>query len=190
MLRSWIALTLLSLTLAVGGCGGGDDSERSADSSKRAETHETTSPGKTREPKEAKAARSEAADNKRQEQELKDQKKEDREFDRSFEESSFERLVGKLPIRKPPLYVEQYITGDGHKLYTAVDRKRFCKMTAAAREKAVASFFRTADRSFRRGKVDDFEMVVTPLSDTIDKLPALATARRGKVSLTSRGRSC
>ena len=121
---------------------------------------------------------------------MKALKKEDRKFDKSFKETSFERLVNKLPIQKPPLYVAQYISGDGHKLYTAVDRKRFCKLPAAERKKAVESFFNTADASFRRANVKDFEQVVTPLSDTIDKLPALATARQGAVTLTSRGRSC
>ena len=181
MSRSWIAPGLLALTLAVSGCGGGGDSEKKADSSS------TQTP---RQPKEAKGARQEAADKKQQARELKDLKKDDRKFDQSFEETSFERLVNNLPIGKPPLYVAQYISGDGHKLYTAVERKRFCKMSAAERKKAVESFFDTADRSFRRANVTDFQQVVTPLSDSIDKLPALATARQGAVALTSRGRSC
>lgn len=194
MPRSWIALTLLALTLAVSGCEGEDDSEKKADSpGARAETaqkEDARRPGKSRKPREAAAARREAADAKRQERELKDLEREDREFDRSFKDTPFERLVNKLPIREPSLYVEQYITGDGHKLYTAVDRRRFCKTSREGREQAVGSFFRAADRSFRRAGVKDLEQVVTPVSETLDKLPALAIARRGSVSLTSLGRSC
>jgi len=192
--RSCIAPVLLALTLAVSGCGGGGDSEKKADSSSTqtngSVNQDAPPPGKPREPKEAKGARQEAAEKKQQARELKDLKKEDRKFDRSFQETSFERLVNDLPIREPPLYVAQYISGDGHKIYTAVEPKRFCKMSAAEKKKAVESFFTTADRSFRAANVKDFQQVVTPLSDSIDKLPALATARRGAVALTSRGRGC
>lgn len=193
MPRLAIAITLLALSFAVSGCGGDDDAADKPGSSSTATTEakeDTRPPGKVRPPKEAKAARAEAAEEEQAAREFKDLRQEDREFDRSFRETSFEGLVGKLPIGKPPLYVEQYITGEGHKLYTAVRRKRFCKLPAAGREKAVASFFQSADRVFRRAKVKDFEQVVTPLSETIEKLPALATARRNRVSLTSRGRDC
>ena len=192
MNRSWIALALLALAVALSSCGGGGDSEKKADSSSTQTNAENQDkpPGKLRPPNEAKGAKQEAAEKKEEKRDLEALKKEDRKFDESFKESSFERLVGKLPIQKPPLYVAQYISGDGHKLYTAVERKRFCKMSAAEKKKAVESFFETADASFRRGNVKDFEQVVTPLSDTIDKLPALATARQGTVTLTSLGRSC
>lgn len=190
MYRSWIALTVLALALALSSCGGGGDSENDSSSTQtNGAENQDKPPGKARPPKEAKGARQEAADKKQQARELK-ALKEDRNFDKSFKETSFERLVNKLPIQKPPLYVAQYISGDGHKLYTAVDRKRFCKLSAAAKKKAVESFFNTADASLRRADVKDFEQVVTPLSDKIDKLPALATARQGAVTLTSLGRGC
>lgn len=116
--------------------------------------------------------------------------KADREFDKDFEESAFDKLVVKLPIRRPPLYVQQYITGTGgHRVYTAVDRRRFlCRMTPAQRRKAVADFFRAADTTMRAGGVDDFVQVVTVTTQTAQNLPALAEARRGSVKLTARGR--
>jgi hypothetical protein len=86
--------------------------------------------------------------------------------------------------------VQQYISGDGHKLYATVSRKRFCALSAAERERAVTTFFRSADSIFRRGGVDDLELVVTPVTEQLDKLPALATARGKTVTLTSRGRDC
>ncbi len=185
MPRSCIALTLLVLALALSACGGDDDSDKqSADAKAKTETT------KVRPPKEADEARQERQDQKEQEQELKEQDQNDREFDRSFTESSFERLVGKLPVSEPPLYVEQYITGEGHTVYTAVDRTRFCKLSEAKRKQAVASFFESANKQFRAAKVNDFEVIVTPLSDNIDKLPALATADGDAVTLTALGRRC
>jgi hypothetical protein len=183
--RSCISLTLLALVLALSACGGDDDSDKPAADGK-ARTEAT----KVRPPKEAAEARREREAEEEQERELKEQDDDDREFDRSFEESTFERQVGKLPVGEPPLYVEQYITGDGHRVYTAVDRKRFCKLSASKREQAVASFFKSADKSFRAAKVNDFEVIVTPLSDSIDKLPALASASGDAVKLTALGRRC
>lgn len=189
MPRLWLALTLLALALAVSGCSDDDPEQRAASTPTPTDKERTRTSGKARAPKERAAARREAAEEREQVRELKELE-EDREFDRSFEESTFERLVGRLPIRRPPLFVEQYISGEGHKVYTAVDRKRFCRTSADERERAVASFFAAANRSFRRANVNDFEQVVTPLSDTIDKLPALATARRSSVELTRLGRDC
>jgi len=81
--------------------------------------------------------------------------------------------------------VQQYITSTGsHRVYTAVDRRRFlCRMTRAQRRRAVAGFFRAADRIMRAGGVDDFVQVVTVTSETTQNLPALAQARRGSVTL-------
>lgn len=126
----------------------------------------------------------------RERREAERDRKEDREFDRAFRQTAFEKLVGQLPVRKPPLYVEQYITEQkSHRIYTAVDPKRFfCGKTPARRKSAVSAFYRDASRSFRRRGIDDFVQVVTPLAETVDNLPALAVAREGSVSLTRRGR--
>ena len=126
----------------------------------------------------------------RRRRERRSDSREDREFDRGFRETSFEKLVARLPIRKPRLYVQQYITNRGsHRVFTAVSRRRFlCDMTPAERRRAVARFFRSADRVMRAGGVDDFVQVVTLTSQTAQELPALANARRGSVRLTERGR--
>ena len=118
-------------------------------------------------------------------------RKEDRKFDRAFDETAFEKLVADLPIRKPPLFVEQYITSRGSStVYTAVATKRFfCGRSAARRKAAVSAFYRDADRVFRRGGVKNFVQIVTPIAETTERLPALAVGRDGKVSLTKRGRA-
>ena len=176
---------LLALPLVASGCNGDDDEKKAAES--------TTTTGKRGKPppppKEREEAQREAAEARQQERELKDLDKDDEEIDKSFD-SPFERAILKLPIRKPPLYVQQYITGEGHKVYTAVDEKRFCKMSPAKREAAVTSFYKAADRGVRRAGVKDFVQVVTPLASTAEELPALATGRAGKVSFSRRGRSC
>jgi len=116
---------------------------------------------------------------------------EEQKFDEPFRRTRFDRLIAKLPIRKPPLYVEQYITTSGsHKLYTAVNRKRFlCDLDVAQRKQAVADFYRTATKVFREGGVNDLVQVVTPASQTTEELPAIAMARDGSVSLTRLGRA-
>lgn len=187
MHRPCLLLLLLTLALLVAGCGDDDDSGDAAstqtgkDEIRRAKTAPN--------PKEVAGARQERADEKRQKQEEQDLE-DDEEFDKAFEDTPFDRVVDKLPIRKPPLHVQQYISGDGHKLYAAVSRKRFCALSAARRNSAVGSFFDDADRTFRRGGIDDLELVVTPLAETLDKLPPLATASGKTVKLTSRGRDC
>ena len=179
------ALAVLALALVVAGCNGDDEKKAGESTTTTGDRAKAPPP-----PNDRDEAVREAAEAKQQERELKDLDKDDEEIDKSFEETPFERAVVKLPVRRPPLYVEQYITGDDHKVYTAVDEKRFCKMTAARREAAVTSFYKAADRSLRRAGVKDFVQVVTPLATTTEELPALATGRAGKVSLSRRGRGC
>ena len=201
--RPWLSLPLIALlllALGASGCGGDDSEEKAASTTEEAGDRSEAPPTATeagerrkapRPPKERDDARREAAEKKQQARELEQAKRDDRKFDEAFEETPFERAIQRLPIRKPPLYVEQYITEQGRDtVYTAVDEKRFCKMTAAQRTKAVASFYRDARRSLRRAGVKGFAQVVTPLAETTEKLPALATARAGKVSLSRRGRNC
>jgi hypothetical protein len=120
-----------------------------------------------------------------------DVRKRREQFDQNFKQTPFEKLISELPIRKPPLYVEQYITNPGsHKLYTAVARKRFfCTLTPGQRALAVQVFYRDASKVFRAGGVKDFVQVVTPLAETTERLPALAVARHGSVQLTGLGRA-
>ncbi|MDQ4049487.1 MAG: hypothetical protein M3131_08940 [Actinomycetota bacterium] len=123
--------------------------------------------------------------------EAEQDRREDREFDRGFRETAFEKLVGQLPIREPPLFVEQYITSRGSStVYTAVAPKRFfCGRSPARRKAAVTAFYRDAAKLFRRRGVNNFVQVVTPIAETAERLPALATGRNGSVSLTKRGRA-
>ncbi len=159
-------------------CAGDDESsERAAPAETETEARQET--------------RSTAEDLQEARRERERDREEDRKFDEAFRETRFDKLVAKLPIRKPPLYVEQYITTDGsHKVYTAVNRKRFlCELDAGERRRAVARFYEKADEVFRAGGVEDFVQVVTVTSETADGLPALATARKGSVSLTPLGRA-
>lgn len=127
--------------------------------------------GEKIESKAAKARRI-ARDRKEQKRELERFEKEERRFDEQFRETPFDKLIAKLPIRRPPLYVEQYITDKGHTIYTAVARKRFvCKMSAQQRKKAVAEFYRAANKSFLAGGIKDLAVIVTPLAETIESFP-------------------
>lgn len=188
---TFVAIAILGLALGASGCSGDDDDGEKKAGASTTTTGDRPARPRPRPPTERDDARREAADAKQQERELKDLKEDDREFEESFKETPFERAVHKLPVRKPPLYVEQYIvTGEGHKVFTGVNEKRFCRQSAAKRQAAVSSFYRAADRSLRAAGVKDFVQVVTPLAATADNLPALATGRAGKVSLSRRGRSC
>ena len=191
MTRRWptlVPIALLALSLTASGCNGDDDEEKKKAGPSTSTTADRAKPPPP--PRERDDALRESAEANQQERELKDLEEDDRKFEQSFNETPFERAIHKLPVRRPPLYVEQYITGEGHKVYTAVDERRFCKLSRAKREAAVSSFYRAADRSLRRAGVKDFVQVVTPLAATTDDLPALATGQAGKVSLSRRGRSC
>ena len=158
--------------------GAGDKKARAG---KRKGKSDKTTVTKAAVEKERRAARREEAQD----------RKADREFDQEFNETPFERIVSELPIRKPPLFVEQYITEKGSTtVYTAVSLKRFlCGRSAAQRKAAVAAFYREADRLFRRRGIRNFVQVVTPVAATTEELPALATGRNGSVKLTARGRA-
>lgn len=199
---------LLAGTAIVSGCAGDEEPARKADpaadntntagkpdsSASKPETAGAEAQDRgTKIPRESRAEKERRikADAKQADRELKQLEEDDREFDKEFKQTRFDKLIAKLPIRKPPLFVEQYITtDDSHTVHTAVDRKRFlCRLNAGQRKRAVEDFYRAADKVFRAGGVKDFEQVVTPLSETTEQLPALATARKGSVSLTARGRS-
>lgn len=155
--------------------------DKKPEAGKRKRKSDKTAATKAEVQKERRAARREEAQD----------RKADREFDQEFNETPFERTVLELPIRKPPLFVEQYITEKGSTtVYTAVSLKRFlCGRSAAQRKAAVTAFYREADRLFRRRGIRNFVQVVTPVAATTEELPALATGRKGSVQLTARGRA-
>ena len=118
-------------------------------------------------------------------------RREDRRFDEAVEQTPLEQVLDGLPVREPPLYVQQYVTVEGsHRVYTVVEAKRFfCGRSPARRKAAVTAFYRSADRRFRRAGIDDFVQVVAPVGGRAGELPALAVARKGSVRLTARGRA-
>lgn len=145
-----------------------------------------------------------------------------RAFDEQFKRTPFDKAIDELPLRKPPLDVEQWVTdlppdklqtkaarerfyrmsdraraaivknfyrSGPHKLYARVDLKRFYGMSQRAREAAVKAFYRDAMPWFKKAGIKDFVLVVTPLTETLEKLPALALGRAGSATLTPLGRA-
>ena len=75
-----------------------------------------------------------------------------------------------------------------HEVYARVDRDRWYRMTEAQRARAVKSFYRAAQKAFEKNGIDDLVLVVAPLNETTEHLPALAIGRNGAASLTALGR--
>ena len=62
-------------------------------------------------------------------------------------------------------------------------------MTENARAEAVKTFYRDARKVFAHARIDDFVLIVTPLTETLEHLPALAVGQNGSATLTSLGRT-
>ena len=129
-----------------------------------------------------------------------------RAFDERFQEDSVQRRGDALPLRTPPLRVLQWVTTDRaptldtraqrerfyhlteraqaqrlipqleHKLYARVDQDRFYAMPKSTRATAVQAFYRTAEKLFAQHGIRDFVLVVTPLTETLQQLPASPSA--------------
>lgn len=68
-----------------------------------------------------------------------------RAFNEQFRKTPFDRAIDKLPLRKPPLEVEQWVTDSPpDKLSSDAARKRFYRLPARARKAAVRRFYRSA----------------------------------------------
>lgn len=68
-----------------------------------------------------------------------------RAFNEQFRKTPFDRAIDKLPLRKPPLEVEQWITDlPPDKLPTKAARERFYRMPDRARKAAVRRYYRSA----------------------------------------------
>ena len=147
------------------------------------------------------------------------QRMRDAAFDKLFEKTALDRVVDELPFREPPLNVRQWVFTDRsptldtiaarrrfyrmsareqlrlltpkleHTLYARVDEKQFYALSEQAREAAVRTFYRAADALFRKAGIRDFVLVVSPLTESVDKLPALAVGRDGTATLTLLGRA-
>ena len=200
-----LAVLLAAVAVSAAGCGGSAETQApsSAGSSKSTRDQRETARSLTGRPsprnhrehleraaRSADPKRRRTATKKLDELDRKRQRADDRKFDQAFKPTPFGKLVDRLAIRKPPLYVEQYVEIEGsHKLYTAVEPKRFfCGRSPSRRKAAVRMFYSDASRLFSRNGFSDFVQVVTPVSETAEKLPALAVGREGSVSLTSRGK--
>ena len=208
--RTLVFLVLAAVPLLAAGCSDDDDSEQGSastvetapvekpksrsESGERAKKPAAAKKGGKEKGKTVKRKVSAAELEKEREairRETAEDRKQDRAFEREFKGTPLERVVSELPIRKPPLFVEQYITSKGSStVYTAVDPKRFmCGVSLARRRAAVTAFYRDADRRLRGAGVKGFVQVVTPVAETTARLPALAIGRGGSVSLTARGRA-
>ncbi|MGI8945964.1 MAG: hypothetical protein ACR2GL_06990 [Thermoleophilaceae bacterium] len=67
-----------------------------------------------------------------------------RAFDEQFRRSPFDRGIDKLPLRKPPLDVVQWVTDSPpDPLRTKAQRERFYGMSQRAREAAVRKYYRS-----------------------------------------------
>lgn len=194
-MRPWLpGLFLAALSVVVAfplGCGGGGRVTEKAKSSSIEATTSTQPPSGRSERARSKTSKSTGAAAAKKTQAKRELMRRERAFDRRATAvlgTPFDRLIARLPIRRAPLYVEQYITTQGsHTLYTAVAKQRFCGMSAQQRVAAVKAFYRAASNAFRSAGINDFVQIVTPQAATTEKLPALAVAKGGSVSLTKLG---
>jgi hypothetical protein len=142
----------------------------------------------------AQAAKEEAAreaERKREEQERAKDPQLDGESLEFEELSPFEAAVSRLPIRKPPLPIQQYTTfGKSHRVFASPSPRDFyCGRSPRVRLAAVRAFYTEARKVFRSANVRDFSLVVAmPIQRANDVRP-LARASNGTVRLTRLGRA-
>lgn len=123
------------------------------------------------------------------EQQLRDtDAEEEAELEEEFAQTPFDKVIDRLPLDRPPLYVGQFMTEDeGHRLIVRPPARRFfCGRTLDQRLDAVRKYYEDADRHMRKAGIRDFELVVDSLRDT-GEVRALARAKDGEVRLTKRG---
>ena len=108
------------------------------------------------------------------------------------EGSRLEQAQERLPIREPPLPIQQYVLTDGsHDVVARLDsRDFFCIGDQGARRAAIEAYFDQAETAFRKHDIDDFSLTVALNSEDINHFKVLARADRAHgVKLTERGRS-
>ncbi len=70
-----------------------------------------------------------------------------RAFDEQFRKTPFDKAIDRLPLRKPPLDVLQWVTdAPPDKLPTKAARERFYRMSDRARREAVRRFYRSGPK--------------------------------------------
>lgn len=173
-------LAAFALALLPAGCGGDDEPSKP-------QPAESTLEEQPRQANEA----AEGNDGKRDEQRPRAEREtRDRNEQGGFNGRPFDRVVGRLPIKEPPLRVRATIQfGDSHRLRIAVTRRYFlCTLSVPERERAVADFSSKAQQLARAAGVDDLRLVVTRLQPTLQNLPKWGTAGPSGVQLTNAGR--
>ena len=106
-------------------------------------------------------------------------------------EDPYERELDRFPIGQPPLVAQQISSSDDHVLFVSVFTAHFCLKSPSERRDAVRETYQPIARRLHKQRVDDFELLVVPLSSTAPRRSsALARAAGGSVSLTSLGQSC
>jgi|SRR5215213_604373 len=103
----------------------------------------------------------------------------------------FSASVDELPIRKPPLPIQQYvITKGSHEIIARPNaRDYFCLGGVDARHAAVIAFYTEARRRFSMRRIRDFSLVIAPISPTLEHIRPLAHARDDTVTLTGFGQT-
>ena len=70
-----------------------------------------------------------------------------RAFNEQFRKTPFDKGIDKLPLRRPPLHVEQWVTDlPPDKLRNEAARERFYRMSDRARAAAVRKFYRSGPK--------------------------------------------
>ena len=100
----------------------------------------------------------------------------------------YNSAIDQLPLKEPPLHVQQFELDDSHELVVRTDRKRFlCATSADQRLAAIEAYYELADKAMRDRGIDDFELIVDTASETGQMRPLAKAGPKG-VRLTARGR--
>ena len=104
----------------------------------------------------------------------------------------YARELDRFPVKRAPLFVQQITSSDeDHVLFVAVARPWFCLKSASDRIRRVHATYAPIDRRLRTAGIEDFRMVVTPITlQAPSRSNALAIASAGRVTLSTRGRAC
>jgi hypothetical protein len=103
-------------------------------------------------------------------------------------ETPFDRVIDTLPIREPPLPVQQYMSfGGRHLLVVRPTAHDYYCLSVGQRQAVVAAFSAQATPLFRSRGIHDASFVFDALRSTGVVHP-LARARGSSVSLTALGR--
>src|SRR5215204_133477 len=102
--------------------------------------------------------------------------------------SRLEQAQDKLPIRQPPLPIQQYVfTDKSHRVVARLDPPDyFCIGDTTARRAAIEAYFTEAREAFSTHDIGDLTLIVALTSENIDHFKVLARADQAGVKLTKR----